>query len=433
MNSRDADALYGSYPRSNDTPLDPTRVRQPVAADGVRLRICHVAYTFYESDNRVIRYAEALVEAGHEVDVIALRRPGQPATPGAPGVRLYRVQKRSVTERGALSYFFKILAFAVRSAVLLSVLHLRRRYDVIHVHNVPDFLVFTALLPRVTGAKVILDIHDILPELYAGKFGVSQESAVFKSLLVAERLSCAFAHHVIVANHLWQEKLSRRAVAAAKCTTLMNYPDLRIFSPTSSPRADGQPFLILYPGSLNHHQGLDIAIKGFAIARAKMPDAEFHIYGEGPDLECLKRLATDLGLREVVQFKTRLPIASIAAVMAMASVGVVPKRAAGFGDEAFSTKIFEFMACGIPVVVSRTKVDSYYFTDQLVRFFTPEDPASFADALVDVYRTREDHAEWIARARAHALQYAWQERSDDYRRMVISLMASGGVGSSVNS
>ncbi len=48
--------------------------------------------------------------------------------------------------------------------------------------------------------------------------------------------------------------------------------------------------------------------------------------------------------------------------MSKADLGIVPKRAAGFGDEAFSTKILEFMALGVPVIASETQIDRYYFT-----------------------------------------------------------------------
>ncbi|HEU4687974.1 MAG TPA: hypothetical protein VFS23_06430, partial [Vicinamibacterales bacterium] len=63
-------------------------------AVGRRLRVCHVAYTFYENDNRVIRYAEAMAERGHDVDVIALRRHGQSLQGESNGVVVHRIQRR---------------------------------------------------------------------------------------------------------------------------------------------------------------------------------------------------------------------------------------------------------------------------------------------------------------------------------------------------
>ena len=387
------------------------------------LRICHLAYTFYENDNRVIRYAEALAERGCEVDVVALRRPGQRRVDVSGNVRVFRIQRRAINEKNALAYLLKILWFFFKSGGLLTLRHLRKQYDVVHVHNVPDFLIFAAAVPRLMGARLVLDIHDILPELYAGKFGAAEDSAVFRALLRVERSSCAFADHVIVANHLWHKKLVERALAAEKCTPILNFPDLRLFMPVSAGgrRSDGK-FLILYPGTLNHHQGLDVAIKAFALVKDRMPNAELHIYGEGPARPSLAALIEERALGDRVCLRDRLTLAQIAPVMALADVGVVPKRADGFGNEAFSTKILEFMACGVPVVVSRTQVDSHYFNDTIVRFFTSGDENHLAKTLLDVYEDRFGHGAWIKAARDFAVQHSWQERVVDYLDIIDSLV-----------
>ena len=238
-----------------------------------------------------------------------------------------------------MDYLLKILWFWLKSTLLVTALQLRRRYDVVHVHNVPDFLVFGAWLPKVMGARVILDIHDILPKLYARKFNVSDSSGVFRLLLALERASCRFADHVVVANHLWHDRLVSRSVPMWKCTPIMNYPDLSVFKPVDSTDRTVKPrFLVLYPGTLNYHQGVDIAVRAFAQVRAQMPDAEFHIYGRGPALTDLIGLARDLGVSNSVKFMDSVGLSQIAFVMASASVGVVPKRADGFGNEAFDTE-----------------------------------------------------------------------------------------------
>lgn len=387
------------------------------------LRICHLAYTFYENDNRVIRYAEAMAHRGHQVDVIALRRSGQSTSGVSKGVRIYRIQRRAINERWAWAYLLKILTFLTTSTVLLGALQVRRRYDVVHVHNVPDFLVFAALVPRLMGARIILDIHDIVPELYAGKFGSRQESLVFRSLLLVERLSCAFADHVIVANHLWYDKLIRRTVSASKCTPILNHPDLSLFGPPpdSSRRRDDR-FIMLYPGTLNHHQGLDIAIRAFGLVRDQMPTAELHIYGEGPARAGLQQLTRELGLVDRVRIMDRVPLSEVSGVMGAADVGVVPKRADGFGNEAFSTKILEFMACGVPVIVSRTQIDAHYFDDTLVRFFVPGEETDLGRVMLEVYEHRLQHDVWVRTARDFAVLNSWQEHVVDYFRVIESLV-----------
>jgi hypothetical protein len=129
-----------------------------------------LAYTFYDADNRVRRYAEALVKRGDQVDAIALARPGQPSFEVIQGVQVFRIQKRVIDEKGPVSYLIKLLLFFVRSAWLVTKRHWREPYAIIHVHSVPDFEVFATFIPRLMGARVILDIHDIVPEFYASKF-----------------------------------------------------------------------------------------------------------------------------------------------------------------------------------------------------------------------------------------------------------------------
>jgi glycosyltransferase involved in cell wall biosynthesis len=389
------------------------------------LRVCHLAYTFYENDNRVRRYAEALAESGHDVDVIALRRAGQARSDMHGKVRIFRLQRRAVNEKSPAVYLGKLLWFLIQSGIFLAILtlrSLRKRYDVVHVHNVPDFLVFAALVPKLAGARVVLDIHDILPELYAGKFGAGRQSRVFRALLAVERLSCRFADHVIVANHLWHDKLVERTIPAGKCSTILNYPDLRLFKPREANARSEDRFLILYPGTLNHHQGLDIAIRAFALVADRMPHAELHIYGEGPARPDLVRLVQETGLGERVRIKDRVPLDDIATIMASVAVGIVPKRADGFGNEAFSTKILEFMACDVPVVVSRTQIDAHYFDDTIVKFFASGRESDLASALLDMYTDRASSAERARAARAFARRNSWQERVVDYQAVIDRLV-----------
>ena len=396
----------------------------PVDRKGQRrpLRVCHLAYTFYETDNRVMRYARALSERGDEVDVIALRRAGQPWASDDRGVHVVRLQGRDKTEEAPSSHLLKILCFMLLSLVVIGARQLRRHYDIVHVHNVPDFLVFSAFVSKMMGAKIILDIHDILPELYAGKYNATPTSWVFRGLLLAERLSCRFADHVLVANHLWHERLIRRAVPVQKCAAMLNYPDLRLFRPCTweRPRADGK-FVILYPGSLSRHQGLDVAIMAFSAIRDRLPNAEFHIYGEGPASSELRQLVKQTGLEGLVKIMEPLAVEDIARVIASADVGVEPKLGTGFSNEALSTKILEFMASGVPVVVSRTLVHARYFDETVVRFVEPGDPTQLAEALLGVYE-RRGAGPSLERALEFAAGYSWERRVADYHALLDSMV-----------
>jgi glycosyltransferase involved in cell wall biosynthesis len=383
-----------------------------------------VTHSFYESDGRVSRYAEALAQRGDDVTVIALRgSASRPQQEIINGVRVLRVQDRfGKTERSPLSYLLPILRFGLRASLRLAAEHRRNRFDLIHVHNVPDFLVFSAWYPRMKGVPVVLDIHDILPEFFASKFSAPEGSLVVRMLRRVERTSAAFARHVIIANHLWLEKYEQRSAASGKCSVFINNVDESIFRP--HPRTTRRGPLVVFPGSLNWHQGVDIAIAAFARVRTVFPDARFHIYGDGSVKGALVDLAERLGLENAVRFFDPLPIDEIAVVMADADLAVVPKRADSFGNEAYSTKIMEFMSVGVPVVVSETRIDRYYFNDDVVRFFESGNAESLANAMLEVLGDAKLRARLVEAGRAYAQANSWSSRKADYLMLVDSLAST---------
>jgi glycosyltransferase involved in cell wall biosynthesis len=180
-----------------------------------------------------------------------------------------------------------------------------------------------------------------------------------------------------------------------------------------------------YPGTLNWHQGLDLAVRAFASVKERIPRAEFHIYGQGDVKESLKRMAADLGLEGRVFFHDMLPKEKIADVMANVDLGVVPKRNDSFGGDAFSTKILEFMSLGVPVLVAGTRIDRHYFSDSVVRFFEPEDETSLAAAMVELGENDTLCKGLSERAREFVREeYDWELRKGIYLGMVDGLARS---------
>jgi glycosyltransferase involved in cell wall biosynthesis len=384
------------------------------------MKICMVSYSFYEADARIIQYASALLERGDAVDVICLRRPGASVRQQLDGVNVLRIQERANNERGPISYLYRILRFLLLSSWVLTRRHFQQRYDLIHVHSVPDFMVFAALVPRLSGTPVILDIHDVLPELYASKFNIGPDSFLFKCLLLLERISVAFASQVIVANHLWCERVANRTGQAQKCFPIRNYPPPGVFHPGQ--RTAHGKFLMTYPGSLNRHQGVDVALSAFAKVRHQMPDAEFHIYGDGAAKPALKDLSRDLGLSRHVVFHEAVPNAEIVSVMANTDLAVEPKRSSsGFGNEALSMKILEFMSLGVPVVASRTKTHCYYYDDSLLRYYDNDDVNALAGHILELYRNPALRVRLAANALKYVESHNWNLAKQGYLRMVDSL------------
>ncbi|HEX9047677.1 MAG TPA: glycosyltransferase, partial [Verrucomicrobiae bacterium] len=163
-------------------------------------RAAVVLYSYYATDPRPRRESEALQQAGMDVDVICLRQDNrEPALEVLNGVRIYRVPLKR-RRAGRLTYALQYFSFLVTAFLLLSWWRLSRRYHLVHVHNMPDVLVFSALLPKLLGARVILDLHDPMPELLETIFRLEPDSMSVRMLKFMEKRSVAFADHVLTVN-----------------------------------------------------------------------------------------------------------------------------------------------------------------------------------------------------------------------------------------
>ncbi|MBZ5581458.1 MAG: glycosyltransferase [Acidobacteriia bacterium] len=350
------------------------------------MRICLIARRFYESNTHMQQFAKALVGRGDTVDVICARRNGHPKREIVDGVNVYRLQARNIDEPNKLVYLAKVLLYMLRVGAFVGWRHLRSRYDLVHVQSLPDFLVFSAAVPRLLGTPVILDLRDLVPELFVSKFASAETSSLFRLAKFIEKCSARFSEHVIVANPLWYDRVARRSARPSKCSMIWYSPDPVVFHPRPKRRNDGK-FVIMYPGTLSWHQGVDIAVRAMPKIRAAIPEAELHIYGEGIARELLIDLANRAGVGDAVRFFDFVPTPVLAERMADCDLAVVPKRASErFGNEAASTKIPEFMAMGIPVVASRTEIEGRFFDDSQLCYFRSEDEHDLVRAVVSVYR-----------------------------------------------
>jgi len=380
-----------------------------------------LTYSFYENDGRVKRYAETLANRGDQVDIVSLKKTHQSSFEKIKGVNVYRIQERSPNEKSKMSYLGRLLRFLIHSAFFLSRRHLEKSYQLIHVHSIPDFEVFAAFLPKFSGSKLILDIHDIVPELCISKFRIENNGSLFRALVKMEKLACSFADHIIISNHLWEEKLLSRSVTPNRCTTILNCPDPSIFYSRNRLRNDDK-IIMIYPGTLNWHQGLDLAINAFDTIAVKVPEAEFHIYGQGSELDNLKKLVSSKRLQDRILFKPFVPIEDISDFIANADLGVIPKRNDSFGGEAFSTKSLEFMFLGVPVLMSETKIDRYYFNNSVVRFFEPENVYSLASAMYEMIKSEEMRKKLSKNALQFVENFSWKKQEHRYLNIIDSLV-----------
>ncbi|MBI4319142.1 MAG: glycosyltransferase family 4 protein [Chloroflexi bacterium] len=351
--------------------------------------MCVVRYGYYPSDPRVRKEVVALIDNGYQVDVVCLRKTGEPRRETVDGANLHRLPLEH--RRGGFSrYVLQYAGFFFLALAQVTLLHLRRRYRIVQANNMPDCLVFTALVPKLTGARVVLDVHDLMPELYAAQHGGDLDAPVPRLLRAQEKLSCSFADHVVTVTDLWRDKLADRSVDRRKCTVVMNVADERLF-PRGSTRVRRNGDLrehgpsIVYHGSLIRRYGVDVAIRAIGSAMDRLPGCTLTVLGEGEQLKDLESLVRDLGLEGVVVFsKKSVGPGPVWEAIANADIGVVPHRRDSFVDEILPNKLLEYVAVGTPVITSRTRAIETYFDDTMVRFFQSGDDQDLARCILEL-------------------------------------------------
>jgi len=385
------------------------------------MRVGMLTYSHYEFDNRVRRYAESLAMRGDEVEILSVSLgAGGPRDTILDGVKITHLVDKTQFRGSTTAYIWQVFKFALTAFGIVTKRALKRPYDVVHVHNMPDLIVYSALVARLRGARLILDLHDLVPELFMDKRKGGMSKPIGMVLRWEEKLSAAFAQHVIVSNHLWLDTIEARSARKEKCSVFVNNVDGRIFYPRPRTRTDARR-IILFHGSLSRHQGVDLVIRALPAVLRRVPQAVLQIYGEGSERESLEKLTVELGLQQAVELKSSVQLHEIPQIVANADAGVVAKRADSFGNLAYSTKILEFMSQGVPVILSRTKVDQYYFDDTVARFFTSGDVAELTEALIAVLTD----AEYRDRLRTNATKLVaksnWETRRPDYYKLVDTL------------
>jgi glycosyltransferase involved in cell wall biosynthesis len=397
--------------RSSVTAKPPTR----------RPRLCMVVDNTWP-DIRVEREALAAQAAGWDVDVICAASPGEPAQEVSAGLTIHRLPIPRERGKGAVVQLGEYVRFTLLAGWRVARLHRRRRFDVVHLHNVPDFLVFAALVPKLDGSGVILDLHDLMPEFFASRFRRPMHSLPVRLLTLQERISCRLADHVVTVTERWRRRLVGRGIPASKVSVVMNLPDPGLIPATRANRSSaGDRFTILYHGTLTHRYGVDLLIRAVADLRNEMP-ARLVIHGRGEYLDELRRLSSSLEMDGTVEFSTEyLPTAALPGLIRSADVGVVPYRRDVFTDEILPTKLLEYAALGVPAVVARTSVIEDYFDPSMVAYFTPGDVEGLKGALRSLHKSATRRRTLAAAARRFAKQNTWTAAAATYVELLDTL------------
>ncbi len=382
-------------------------------------RVAVLLYSCYPSDPRPRRAAEAMIQEGMLVELICLSESKEePARSVENGVAVTRIPLRR-TRRGKIAYIVQYSLFISISFLLLSFRALRRRFDLVHVHNMPDVLVFSAAVAKLLGAKVVLDLHDPMPELMMSIYQLREESLSVRILKLLERWSIRSADLVLTPNVAFRELFISRSCPPSKIEIVMNSPQTEIFDPAKYPSkrdsASGgtKPFVVMFHGFIAERQGLHIAVDAVALLRDRIPSLQFHIFGKNnPFMEKISERIRDLHLESVIRFHGFQPHNVIAEALANSDVVLIPNLRNPFTELNMPTRIFETLAMGKTVIAPNTRGVRDYFDNTQLSFFEPGNVADLSRAILEAYENPSVCRERLDRAMAVYHRHLWpQERA----------------------
>jgi glycosyltransferase involved in cell wall biosynthesis len=287
----------------------------------------------------------------------------------------------------------------------------------------PNFIVFSALVPRVFGARVILDLHDTMPELFLAKFGITERHPLYRILVWEERLSACIAHTVVATHMLHKQIFMKHGIPESKIRVIMNLANPTFFHRGGTVRESARSgFRFIYHGTITRRLGLDIALKAFKQATDVYPHISFTIIGDGDALADLLTLSDSLELGDRVTFFRRfLPVEELTPHIQQADAGIVSNRSDPATDFMLPVKLLEYVYMRIPCIAARTPAMLHYFDESMIMMFAPGDVDDLARCMVRLSTDPSLRESLVSSAERFNREHNWESEQQNYLEILNEL------------
>ncbi|HEX5131980.1 MAG TPA: glycosyltransferase family 4 protein [Candidatus Krumholzibacteria bacterium] len=395
-------------------------------AANTRGTIAIVRHSYYPSELNVKREAEALRDAGFAVHVICLRGRDEAKREDVEGVNVHRLPIGH--ERGKiLRYLWEYNAFFVLAAIRLTRLHRRLRLVAVQVNTMPDYLVFTALFPKMTGARVVLHLHEPVPELFRTMFHDRWYTRWFVALTkLAEKMAIGFADRALTVTEQMKQNYVARGADPGRITVIVNVPDDRHFrlenyahlaqqiaDLKAEDRAAGR-FRVLTHGAIEKRYGFDLIVRAAARVREEIPGIEFRYMGSGGYKADVRRIAEMVSMQDRVHHLGFVPFEEMVLEILLADVCIVAVQKNPYSVLVHTNKMFEYIALQRPLIVSRLDSVAAYFPDDTLLYFEPGSDESLAAAIRHAHANPQEMQRRVAAASGIYEAFRWENERRKY-------------------
>jgi glycosyltransferase involved in cell wall biosynthesis len=340
------------------------------------------------NDPRVRREAQTLTDAGYEVDILGtFSDENEARVIKSNGITFYGIIKYQRHE-SMVRYSLHSFHFFIRVFLKLQYLNLIKRYKLIQIHNMPEFHVFSTILQKLAGVPIVLDLHDLTPELFGTKWNDKKNSSINALIKYVEKISCKYSDKLITVSSVCKDNLVSRGIPGDKITIVMNTPNEKIFKYDQGREYNTilSGAKLIYHGTVGERFGLHIAIEAIKYLNEKIPGSILTIYGhyDRSYRLYLEELIKKFNLERNVILNGTHSQDIIYGKIKESDFGIVPYSDNPYMNICLSTKMFEYNASLLPVVATRMKAPSMIFGDESIGFISPDQPHEMADKIIEL-------------------------------------------------
>lgn len=387
-------------------------------------RVCLIRQSIYPYDLLARREAETLRQAGYETHVICLARPedenNRQLEEVINQVYVHRLPLKRV-KTSVTRYMFDYLSFAFLASIKVTRLHLKDHFDVIQVNNMPDFLVFAAIVPKMLGVKVTSMMYEPTPELWESMRG----SPPPRMLKTVEQLSLAFANQSFTVTQQLKDAYVSRGAKPDKINVVLNVPDegfLEKQKEDGSGIHNKDQLVLICHGAIEERYGQDTILEAVALVKPEIPNLRVRILGKGNYVDGMLEKRKQLGLEDCVDYLGYVPLEQMIQELSAADIGIVAQKSSPYSNLVHTGKMYEYIAFGIPVLATRLKAVEAYFGDDALVYFEPDNPESLAEGILDLYQHPEKREILARNAQTLYNKYRWEKQKEIYLSTYQSLL-----------
>lgn len=362
--------------------------------------------------------AEALADAGFDVEVMCLRSADSARRAVINGVTVIRMPVRLRNSMVGKAVGYGLFFLYVSGNVAIR--HIRRPYAVVQANSLPDFLVFAALAPKLLGCRVVAYMQEPAPELAAT---ILDRKWIVGLLARIEQGAIRFADHAVTVSDQLKQRYVERGAAEDRISVVLNCADPAILLANWSPGPieGGSGFTVVCHGTIADRYGQDTIVAAARILRDEIPDLRVIITGRGSGTGELVKAIADHELQEVVQYEGWVSQHRLNDILHSANTGIVAQKASPYSHLVHTNKMVDYWIFGLPVIASRLDAVSQLYDDRFIEYFEPGNASDLAAAIRRLYADPARRAELARNGKLAQLRNGWTTQRMSYLSVFDSL------------